>query len=113
MLGWKVCHKPSTPHFFLVPGKEMTMESQTGKVAENRSFLGGILAFFGRILLAVAIPLISFYVLYLGFLFLRDSKAPREVIVLVAIVWGSGAWGFCIGSSTGLWRNFPTRGREN
>ena len=69
------------------------MDSQTRKAAEKQSIGGGILAFIGRVLLAVVIPLISFYVLYLGFLFLRDSKAPREVIVLVAIIWGVGGVG--------------------
>mgnify|MGYP001328593151 CR=1 FL=1 len=49
-----------------------------------------ILSFIGRVLLAISIPLIAFYVLYLGFLFLRDSDAPRGLIVLVAIVWGVG-----------------------
>ncbi|MBK8987103.1 MAG: ABC transporter permease subunit [Chloroflexi bacterium] len=49
-----------------------------------------ILSFIGRVLLAVSIPLIAFYVLYLGFLFLRDSDAPRGLVVLVAIVWGVG-----------------------
>lgn len=49
-----------------------------------------ILSFVGRVLLAVSIPLIAFYVLYLGFLFLRDSDAPRGLVVLVAIVWGVG-----------------------
>lgn len=51
---------------------------------------GSLLSFVGRVLLAVSIPLISFYVLYLGFIFLRDSKAPRELIVLIAIIWGVG-----------------------
>ena len=41
-------------------------------------------------LLAISIPLIAFYVLYLGFLFLRDSDAPRGIIALVAIIWGVG-----------------------
>ena len=46
-----------------------------------------------RVALAVAIPLIAFWVLYQGFLFLRDSDAPKAVIVLVAIVWGVGGVG--------------------
>ena len=46
-----------------------------------------------RVALAVAIPLIAFWVLYQGFLFLRDSDAPNAVIVLVAIVWGVGGVG--------------------
>jgi alpha-glucoside transport system permease protein len=49
-----------------------------------------IIAWLGRILLAVVIPLAAFAVLYYGFLFLRDSLAPRWVIVLIAIVWGVG-----------------------
>ena len=32
-----------------------------------------ILALIAQVLLAVAIPAIAFYVLYLGFIFLRDS----------------------------------------
>ena len=57
---------------------------------QNQSLGGKILSFIGRLLLALAIPLIAFYVLYLGFLFLRDSDAPRAIIALVAIVWGVG-----------------------
>ncbi|MCL4263271.1 MAG: sugar ABC transporter permease [Anaerolineae bacterium] len=49
-----------------------------------------ILSLIGRVALAIAIPAIAFYVLYLGFLFLRDSDAPRWIITLVAIVWGVG-----------------------
>ncbi len=44
----------------------------------------------GRLFVAVIIPLAAFYVLYQGFLFLRDSEAPRGIIALVAIVWGVG-----------------------
>jgi alpha-glucoside transport system permease protein len=49
-----------------------------------------IVSFIGRLLLAISIPAIAFYVLYLGFLFLRDSQAPRGIIALVAIIWGVG-----------------------
>jgi len=69
------------------------MESPSSKNAKPNSVLGEALAFLGRILVAVGIPLISFYGLYLGFLFLRDSKASREIVVLVAIVWGVGGVG--------------------
>jgi alpha-glucoside transport system permease protein len=57
---------------------------------QNQSLGARIISFVGRVLLAVGIPLIAFYVLYRGFLFLRDSDAPRLVITLVAIVWGVG-----------------------
>ncbi len=49
-----------------------------------------IIAWIGRLLLAVVIPLIAFAVIYAGFIFLRDSDAPRWVIAGVAIVWGVG-----------------------
>ena len=57
---------------------------------QNQSLGERIISFIGRVLLAIGIPLIAFYVLYRGFLFLRDSDAPRVVITLVAIVWGVG-----------------------
>lgn len=57
---------------------------------QNQSLGARIISFIGRVLLAIGIPLIAFYVLYRGFLFLRDSDAPRVVITLVAIVWGVG-----------------------
>lgn len=57
---------------------------------ENQSLWIRIISFIGRILLAIGIPLIAFFVLYQGFLFLRDSDAPRGIIALVAIVWGVG-----------------------
>ena len=57
---------------------------------QNQSLGIRILSLIGRVLLAIAIPVIAFYVLYLGFIFLRDSKAPQVIITLVAIVWGVG-----------------------
>jgi alpha-glucoside transport system permease protein len=56
----------------------------------QQSLWARVMAFIGRLLLAISIPLIAFYVLYLGFVFLRDSQAPRTIIALVAIVWGVG-----------------------
>jgi alpha-glucoside transport system permease protein len=44
----------------------------------------------GRILISLVVPVVTFLVLWQGFLFLRDSQAPRIVIVLVAILWGVG-----------------------
>ena len=66
----------------------MKFENST---TEPRESLGtGIVSLITRTLLAVAIPLIAFYVLYLGFIFLRDSNAPRTIIALIAILWGVG-----------------------
>jgi alpha-glucoside transport system permease protein len=55
---------------------------------------GGLLSWLttslGRILISLIVPVVTFVVLWQGFLFLRDSQAPRIVIVLVAILWGVG-----------------------
>jgi alpha-glucoside transport system permease protein len=44
----------------------------------------------GRVLVSIFVPVVAFIVLWLGFLFLRDSGADKLVIVAVAIVWGIG-----------------------
>ncbi len=47
-------------------------------------------AFILRLALAILIPLIAFFVLYQGFLFLREGDAPKWLITIIAIVWGVG-----------------------
>lgn len=54
------------------------------------TFLSGAIALIARVLLAIIIPLSAFFVLYAGFIFLRDSDAPKWLIAIVAIVWGVG-----------------------
>lgn len=44
----------------------------------------------GRILISLVVPVFTFIVLWRGFIFLRDSNAPKVVIVTVAIIWGVG-----------------------
>lgn len=44
----------------------------------------------GRLLFLLVIPAITFFILWQGFVFLRDSTAPKLVIAFVAIVWGVG-----------------------
>ncbi len=63
----------------------------TMAIEEKPASLGArILSFIGRLLLAISIPLIAFFVLDLGFLFLRDSKAPQWLMAIIAIIWGVG-----------------------
>ncbi len=50
----------------------------------------GVVAGLGQVLVSVAVPVVAFIVLWAGFLFLRDSNAPKLVVVAVAIVWGVG-----------------------
>jgi alpha-glucoside transport system permease protein len=52
--------------------------------------LGWLTTSIGRLLISIFVPLVTFLVLWQGFLFLRDSNAPQIVIVLIAIVWGVG-----------------------
>lgn len=51
---------------------------------------GRLVALVLRIAVMIAIPLIAFYVMYVGFNFLRDGDAPKWLITLVAILWGVG-----------------------
>jgi alpha-glucoside transport system permease protein len=44
----------------------------------------------GRVLVSILIPIVTFIVLWQGFIFLRDSQAPKGVIAAVAILWGVG-----------------------
>ena len=66
---------------------------ETNKAVKPAS-TGGVLGWFvtglGRILVSVFVPIVTVIVLWQGFLFLRDSHAPRLVLVLVAIIWGVG-----------------------
>lgn len=43
-----------------------------------------------RILISIFVPVVTFIGLYLGFVFLRDSNAPKGVVAVVAIIWGVG-----------------------
>jgi len=53
--------------------------------------IGGWLATnLGRIFVSILVPLVTFVVLWQGFIFLRDSNAPQAIVVLVAIIWGVG-----------------------
>lgn len=70
------------------------------------------LAWLGRIFLAAIIPLLSFYVLYQGFMFLRDSAAPRWVIISVAIVWGVGGVALLYWVFNRLVEGLPTQWTE-
>jgi alpha-glucoside transport system permease protein len=55
---------------------------------------GGVLTWLttnvGRVLVSLFVPIVTFLVLWQGFVFLRDSQASQLVLVAVAIVWGVG-----------------------
>jgi alpha-glucoside transport system permease protein len=62
----------------------------TQKPEEEANLFVRIISLIGRVFVAIIIPLIAFLVLYAGFLFLRDSDAPRGLVAVVAIIWGVG-----------------------
>ena len=66
------------------------MQLQEGKEPARGGVLSWITAGLGRILISLFVPLITFVVLWRGYIFLRDSDAPKIIIVLVAIIWGVG-----------------------
>lgn len=63
---------------------------QYGSSKEEMGTGSRVLANILRVLLIVAIPLIAFFVMYQGFLFLKDGNAPKWLITVVAIIWGVG-----------------------
>ena len=74
------------------------------KLSPGASFISWL----GRVLISVVIPIIAFIVIYYGFIFLRDSKAPRWVIASVAIVWGVGGVAMLYYIFNGIVERLPT-----
>jgi alpha-glucoside transport system permease protein len=70
-------------------GTQMKM-NEVMKPKSNSGVLGWFATSLGRIIVSVFVPIVTFIVLWQGFLFLRDSHAPQLVLVIVAIVWGVG-----------------------
>lgn len=62
----------------------------TGTVAKPQGPVDWLATNVVRVVVALIVPVVTFLVLYAGFIFLRDSDAPKIVIALVAIAWGVG-----------------------
>jgi len=66
----------------------------------------------GRLLVALIVPVIGFFVLYQSFIFMRDSEASKFAIGVVAIVVGVfGVW-FLFLATNFLVEQFPIRARD-
>ena len=63
---------------------------QASAVPPARGIGQGLATGVGRVVVSIFVPIMAFIVLWAGFMFLRDSGAPKLVIVAVAIVWGIG-----------------------
>jgi len=61
----------------------------------------------GRVLISLFVPLLTFVVLWQGFIFLRDTEAPQVVVILVAILWGVGGVGLLFYVSNWLIERLP------
>ena len=61
----------------------------------------------GRILVSLFVPIVTFIVLWQGFMFLRATQAPKPIIVLVAIVWGVGGVALLYAVSNWLIEKLP------
>lgn len=66
------------------------MEVSQAQPPQKPGILGWLTTTIGRILISIIIPIITFIVLWQGFIFLRESNAPKLVLVIVAIIWGVG-----------------------
>ncbi|MCA9938025.1 MAG: sugar ABC transporter permease [Anaerolineales bacterium] len=68
-----------------------------------------ILSFLGRLFVALVIPAVAFLVIYGGFIFLRDSDAPKWIVAVVAIVWGVGGVALLYTVFNGLVERMPAK----
>lgn len=84
----------------------------SGDTEKPTNILTWITESLGRIIVAIIIPVVTFLVLWQGFLFLRDSNAPKLVIVLVAIVWGVGGVALLYAGTNWLIEQLPRNWRS-
>jgi alpha-glucoside transport system permease protein len=91
---------------------EVEIGKPLGAPARTPSPLEWLLTNLFRILAALFVPLVTFVVLYAGFVFLRDSNAPKLVIAVVAIVWGVGGVAMLYAVSNWFVERFGDRWRS-
>ena len=68
------------------------MAQFTSEGERNESAVTRVAAWLIRFALAAVIPFIAFAAIYAGYIFLKNSEAPKWVIAIVAIVWGVGGF---------------------
>jgi alpha-glucoside transport system permease protein len=66
--------------------RAMSLSSETKKT----NAFDWLVANIGRILVSLVVPILTFLVLWQGFVFLRSQSSPSLFIVIVAIIWGVG-----------------------
>ncbi len=65
-----------------------------------------------RIVVSLFVPIATFIVLYWGFIWMRDSNAPKIVIAIVAIIWGVGGVALLYTVSNWMVEKFGDRWRN-
>ncbi len=73
----------------------------------SESGLSRYISWLGRLLISLIIPFLAFGILYVGFIFLRDSNASKWLIAGVAIVWGVGGIALLYWVFNGLVERLP------
>lgn len=77
----------------------------------NKGFVGSLLVWLttglGRLLVSIFVPVLTFLVLWRGFIFLRDTNASQVIVVLVAILWGVGGVALLYSVSNWLVEKLP------
>ncbi len=78
----------------------------------NTGIVGWFTSAVGRVIVSIIVPLITFLILWQGFIFLRDTEVNQAIVVLVAILWGVGGvtllyyvMNWLIEKLPGEWRN--------
>jgi alpha-glucoside transport system permease protein len=79
----------------------------TTKSKTNGGILGWFTTTLGRIIASLIVPVVTFLVMWRGYIFLRDSQAPQVVLVLVAIIWGVGGVALLYAVSNWLVEQLP------
>ena len=85
------------------------MLKNNSKNGEKFNLLTWFTTGIGRIIVSLIVPVFTFLVLWRGFIFLRDSDAPKIVIILVAILWGVGGVALLYWVSNWLIEKLPQR----
>ncbi len=89
------------------------METISTKPKQKPKFgtTGGVAGWFatnvGRILVSIFVPVLTFIVLWQGFLFLREAQVSQITLVIVAIIWGVGGVALLYAASNFMIEQLP------
>ena len=88
------------------------MKNSAADKPKSVGALGWLFTNLGRILISLFVPLLTFVVLWQGFIFLRNNSAPQVIMVGVAIIWGVGGVALLFAVSNWLVEKLPAGGTQ-